>query len=936
MPVSTGPVKEPNLPDQQLVGLGQILQLLREADDPKVLIETTLTYLKRNFAADYGLIWLGLYDRLDHRLVGKGGTLPQGSAEMLKQRFSLSSGELMEQVVMQHRPVAVADLRQEVRAGEWQRLAERQGIQGTMMFPLVHRDRTLGVVILGSKQWGIFPSTQEKAYLTIVLSEVAALLERVERDWQRQQVKRPDKPLMQLMDRMRSLNFLGQRLEAVIEETHRFIGSTRSSIYWFEPKQRYFWRRISNQSKTTVLLDNTSANSGITAQEVGPFYQTLLNDQLVSISPEQTSLRSDAAQKLLQLLKARSVLVAPIIYQRELIGFLSVEDSGKRTWEEEERQYLRTAAQMIALASPLEDMEAVVQQTQLDHALITEISQSLYSKNDWRQTVTKSADLLGKRLKIDRLVVVLHNKETQCFDLCYQSHARQRRPLGAQLPALSALDWRTLASSPTPIGIENWEEDLRLGTWRKALMEMGCRSIMACSTAPGQELEGILLICNDTPRSWVTAESSLFQIAAQQLGLILHQWQLQRQQEQNQSLQTALRACVLRMQHLNQPEELDRFGLAAAAQVTESPMVALLSWFPGDLEARLLVPSNFADKRFLPALNTPIDLYQDPLVQQILAQTKPLRLNATDIPATSDWFRFAANTVGGSLLAATLRTSNDEVLGILLVADVADRHWSERHHLALETIVNQLAWCRRSLRLSTHLEAQRRNLSQLSWYKQRQLEEVHRTVNSGIQKLLQIKNKPGQEALTVTRQQQILHQINDAVTPLEDMITNEFWQLEFKQEPASLIGLLRRTLERVDPVIKERQLWSQVHNEDNPMITGDTSKLELILYEILLSACLRSEGGSRVDIWCRQFDAQWVEIAITDTGEVSDYLIEALKGEVAWDQLAPSPIDTGVGLHLQICKNLAEQMGAQFTLAALEDHRVMSRLMLPTAVNYSV
>jgi signal transduction histidine kinase len=493
-----------------------------------------------------------------------------------------------------------------------------------------------------------------------------------------------------------------------------------------------------------------------------------------------------------------------------------------------------------------------------------------------------------------------------------------------------------LASSPTPIGIENWEEDLRLGTWRKALMEMGCRSIMACSTAPGQELEGILLICNDTPRSWVTAESSLFQIAAQQLGLILHQWQLQRQQEQNQSLQTALRACVLRMQHLNQPEELDRFGLAAAAQVTESPMVALLSWFPGDLEARLLVPSNFADKRFLPALNTPIDLYQDPLVQQILAQTKPLRLNATDIPATSDWFRFAANTVGGSLLAATLRTSNDEVLGILLVADVADRHWSERHHLALETIVNQLAWCRRSLRLSTHLEAQRRNLSQLSWYKQRQLEEVHRTVNSGIQKLLQIKNKPGQEALTVTRQQQILHQINDAVTPLEDMITNEFWQLEFKQEPASLIGLLRRTLERVDPVIKERQLWSQVHNEDNPMITGDTSKLELILYEILLSACLRSEGGSRVDIWCRQFDAQWVEIAITDTGEVSDYLIEALKGEVAWDQLAPSPIDTGVGLHLQICKNLAEQMGAQFTLAALEDHRVMSRLMLPTAVNYSV
>jgi GAF domain-containing protein len=925
-----GPVKETIISEQQLVSLGQVLQTLRESDDTKVLIEHTLTYLKQNFAETFGLIWLGLYDRLDNRLVGKGGVAPKGN-ELLKQRFVLASGELMAQVVMQQRPIAVADLRQESRAGDWQRIAQRQDVQGTMIFPLVHRDRCLGVLVLAAKQWGTFPSTQEKACLSILLGEVAAILERVERDWQQQQRKRPIDPLMRLMDRLRQLQYLGQRLEAVIEETHRFVGSGRTSIYWFEPKQRYFWRRISNQAKTSVLLDNTSPTSGITAQEVSLFYQSLLNDQVVTIVPGQSSIRVDAAQKVLQLLKAKSLLAAPIIYQRQLVGFLAVEDNGKRDWEEEEQQYLRSAAQMVALASPLEDMEAVIQQSQLDNALISEISQSLYNRTDWRQTVTKSADLLGKRLKIDRLVVILYNKETKLFDVCYQSHPRNRRPIANQLPGLSELDWRLLENNTSPISIENWEEDLRLGTWRKLLLDLGSKSVMACSTAPGQTLEGVLLIGNETPRSWTSSESNLFQIAAQQLGLILNQWQLQRQQEQSQSLQAALRQCVLRMQNFNRLDDLERFALASAAKVTESPFVALLSWFPGDTTAQVVVPNELVDKRFTLSANTEIDIYQDPLIQQILAQPNPVRLPSATMPAASRWIQFKTT---GSLLAATLRTeSHQEILGILLVADVGDRHWSDRHRLALDTIVTQLAWCRRSIKLATRLEHQRRNLTQLTWYKQRHLEEVYRTINSGVGKLLEI-SKPGQDALVATRQQQILRQMQDVVTPLQQMITDEFWELQFKNEPLPLIGLLRRTLERVDGVIKERQLWSQVHNEDNPMVTGDTSKLELVLYEVLLSACRRSQTGSRVDIWCRQFDPNWVEIAITDTGEVSEYLLQALNGELAWDQLAPSPIDSGTGRHLQICKNLAQQMGADFTLMALEDNRVMSRLMLPSvAVN---
>jgi GAF domain-containing protein/signal transduction histidine kinase len=927
-----GPVKEPTTVEQLLVSLGQVLQTLRDAGDTQALLDSTLAYLKRQFS-DYGLIWLGLYDRLDHRLVGKGGILPKGGAELLKQRFSLTSGDLLEQVVIQQRPVAVADLRQENRARDWQQIATRQGIQGTMIFPLTHRNRCLGVVMLGSKGWGTFPSTHEKAALIMIMGEVAAILERVETDWEQQQIKRPEQPLLRLTDRLRSCNHLGQRLEAVIEESHRFVGATRTSIYWFEPKQRYFWRRVSNQNRTAVLLDHQSPNSGITVQDVGPFYQALLNDQLVTINREHSSIRQDIGQKLLNLLRARSLMVAPILYQQELIGFLSVEGAENHSWQGEEQQYLRAAAQLVALAAPLEEMEAVIQQSQLDNGLITNISQSLYSKADWRQTVTRTAELLSKRLKSDRLLVILHNPETGEFDICYQTHPRNRRPTAQQLTPLSELDHQMLERQTATLAIENWEEDLRFVAWRQPLLDLGIKSSMICSTSPGQTLEGVLLIGNETSRSWTQAEANLFQIAAQQLGLILHQWQLQRQQQQTQSLQTTLQQSIERMQSFNRLDELEWFGLNAMSRVTESPLALLLSWFPGDTVAQVMRPRELPDKRFTIATN-PISIGTDPLIQHVLGQPGRIEIDIAKLPSASrEWFQLSLKgnqPATGQIMALALRNSDPAgtPFGVVLVADIGDRHWSERHQLAFETLSQQLAWCRRSIHLATRFHDQHGPLAQLAWYKQRHLATAHRSVNQGIQRLLDM-NKPNQDMLAVTRQQQILRQMQDAIGPLNDMLDQETWNLQFKSEPIPLIGLLRRALDGVDRIVKARQLWMQVHHDGNPLVIGDPHKLEFMLYEILLSACERSALSSRVDIWCRQMDANWIEIAITDSSQLGEALIESINHGHRWDNLQPSPMDDAAGRQLMICKMLAQQMGAEFSIFALEDQRIMSRIVLP-------
>ena len=101
--------------DRQFVNLGRIMQFLRDEDSIDNLLTATLDYLRDNF--EYKLLWIGLYDAENHRLTGKGGTTPAGEIKFLKERFNLNAGDLLDQVILQRKPVPIADLRQEKRSG---------------------------------------------------------------------------------------------------------------------------------------------------------------------------------------------------------------------------------------------------------------------------------------------------------------------------------------------------------------------------------------------------------------------------------------------------------------------------------------------------------------------------------------------------------------------------------------------------------------------------------------------------------------------------------------------------------------------------------------------------------------------------------------------------------------------------------------------------
>ena len=953
--------------DEQIAALERVLQTLREEENVEVLLETTLGYLQAEF--DWRLIWIGLYDRQAHRLFGKGGMTPNGDLSFLKQRFALCPGDLLEQVVIELRPVGVADLRSENRAGEWRKAAQTFNIQGTTLFPLRYKDRCYGVILLGTDQWGASPKSGEKTQLAIVFGALATALYQIEKDWQRQQVKRPDESLLALISQLRELRSLDQYLQAVVEQAHEFIEPTRTNVYWFERERRYFWRRVSNRQVAPGLGQGRPA-SGITVGDLGEFYQALAGEQMVWIGESHSSLKTELTGRLMQQIRARSLLAAPIVLEGELLGFLAVEAGEPRIWQDNEKHYLRGAAQLVALTAPLSQMEERIEQIELDRDLTASIARAIYSDADWEATLKNTAEKLCGRLKCEYFLLLLYGEEQNRLEIVCQNLPRNRRPVPSPLNALDAADVRLLVLGE-PLAVENWEEDGRLGAWREVLAEAGVRSLLASSTsgkkAEGENrhrksIEGLLVVGHSATRTWRRSERELVRVVSQQLGLILHSWQQSSEIDKYQQFERSIKSGLAVLHHSGEEQsgeqksaaspiifpqlllqKLDRNFAQHVSKTLNSPLVAVITWNPGQ-ESGSISAAVAANPVF--ALNTEvmIPLETDALIQQTLAFAGVLQQSTSQLPlATKRWLRSPGI---GEILAVALRTAPEHApAGIVVVADAPGRQWSELSVNLLSSMASQLAWWRRYLAVQSAAESQRLDLEMLNWYKQRRFEDFYRTVGAGIKELGELSQsilqsaKEQKDALKTLRYQQVLRQIGNALGSTHLLLKHEQWRLQIGQDAVPVSAWLRRSIDRTAPLVKQSEILLEVNREpavslpagQTLSVRGDSIKLDLILCELLAAACRRSCVGDKIEIRSQLLGKDLLELCVIDSGPKCDrQLIDTFNGGAGSDILAVSA-NRSIVENLLICQRAIRLMGGNLSLEKLENNLIIARLVLPLA-----
>jgi GAF domain-containing protein len=972
-----GQPQKPIAAEQQILSLGRVLQSLREEDDVDVLIETTISYLKEQF--DYKLIWIALYDRLNHILFGQGGITPDHDNVFLRQRVVLSPGDLLEQVVIEQHPLGVADLQTEIRATEWHKVAQKHHIQGTVILPIRYKDRCLGLVLLGSERWGYLLTGETKARLMMVLGELGAVLYQNEMHKLSKQTRRIDEPLLELLENLRTLSNQNQRLEAAVQAAHKFISPSRTNVYWFEREGRYFWCRTSNQ---LVKIDRNSSNqqaAGITVQELSDFYYALAVNQIVSIGDARSSLKTHFTAKLLQRLKVRSLLAAPIIWQKNLVGFLAVESSEPRIWTDTERNFVQGVAGLISLVTPTESMESTIKQIQEDAQLTSQVAQGIYSEHELHETLNSCAKRVLARLAATRFLLLQYDSEQNNYQFIYQSQPDNRRPLTFTLNTLKELDEQLLQRSTQAIEIENLDEDLRFFNWRSSLLENGVRSLLVCKCTHEHIPTALLIITHETHHYWTTLEKELLWAVSQQIGVIVRQWQLHNRTTQQQKTSQAFEQCLrILTQSQNSIEienkHLERTALAQIASILDSPLAVMLSWAPGESWAEI-IPGVIDNSQFGIFADTSISIQSEALIQWALATESYLTLKVDNLPAeTRKWLNVPDKS---QIFVMALRTNAVyETTGVVLLVDYQKRRWSEQSLNAIATLISQLAWWRRQKQVTRLLESTTEELRQLNWYKHRRLEEIQRITAHSLKQIHDL-GIPANE-LTQMRYQLLLRQLDHTTTSMSGMLKLEHWQLHISWETMSIASLLKRSLERIENHLKQQKLWIGVHGlgqaideQESPKnsssvrgvptasaqavmaIAGDIVKIELVIHELLVIACSRSQIGSRIDIWCRRLDAAKpldtkhsstsegaelqtsLELSITYNGAIEPQLLTELHQNTPKDVLAPSNLNQPPGLHLLICQNLIQELGGELNFYQLPDNRVVSRLLLPLAVHDS-
>jgi len=946
-----------------LVSLSHTLQTLREQETVDILVKTTLDYLRTEF--NYALLWIGIYDRLSHRLRGIDGELSQMAQPSLPQQFALSPGDIMEQTVIQQAPVQVADLREESRAGQWQTVASRYGIQGTVVFPLCHRHLCFGVVVLGSTLWGDFPSVEQRSLLSMLFGELAMGLHQAEMDQQRERLKRPHEPLLEMMSQLQESQSLDDRLRTIVATTQQFLLPARTHIYWYDGDRALFWLRTREPASLSFRKSTTRGSTSrqgaenretteIPLAEFSGFHKTLCDNRIVAIGEAYSSLKADATSRLMAQIGARSLLAAPILSKGKLLGFLSVEGTEARIWQEGEKDYIRGAAQLVALTTPLSHLQERMAEIELDRDLTIGLPQGATSLKSY-------SERLSQRLHDAPVLVFSADSQTNQIELVSAYPASLGWEVGELFPSLSFVDWQLLQHSEGAIALQLSDDfneastrgggDMRFTSWQPLLIEAGVRSPLIANTEPGQLPKSFVVIAEPSSRVWTTSERELLTLASRQVGQILRSQAIQENSQQNQQMVKGIRHGLDCLANAPNWQAAESSHLHYLAEILESPFVGLVTWEPGLKTASL--STLVAQDAYQIPQGQEINVKKERLLQKVMSWQGVFGpVAVTRLPAaTQTWLEPLQGLVLRAIALQTITSSR--ATGVILVADPPQREWGERQVEALELLAGQLAWGRRAMLLEKRLNRYRDRLDPLNWYKQHRLEELYRGIGFDIKQLTQLTDLTGglsrldeddsrARSVQQVRHQELLRHLSDNLNGAVNLLKYEQWRLQLNPEPISIVRLFSRVLERVEPATAKRQIWMQVHRDQNVTLYADLAKFELVFVEVLLAACRRSPTGGRIDIWYRSIteegegNQEFVELSVTDSGEVSPRILGAFQPAILSaprenrDLLVASPLDRPPGLELIIFERLMRQMGGDFLIEKIEDGRIVSRLLVPT------
>ena len=541
---------------EPLADLARLLKGVKNSPTPEQAISPIFQYLHQSFG--FEVVWLGLYNPSDRQVeIKPGWGLPQSGFP--GQVLSLTPGDLLEQAVLRGQPVGVASLAETPRAGELARLVQGWDLQSTLLYPLNQQQRCLGILGLGSPRWGMGVGAPQRSHLAILTHLLTHLLHQYQREQYQRQTKQADLPLLSLLGQLGDLGNLEAQIQAVGEATQGFIGPTQSRIFWYEPQGQYFWQRypphLGSRSRPERALR-------LPADQLRRLGQMLRQQPVVVESP--AGVQASMAEPLLRQVQAQALMVAAIMAQGELRGFICVEDGVPRLWQAAEKEFLRGAGQVLALlptSVPKLPEPIRASPPSLDPPL-----QSLAPEGDGDQLERAALSYLQDQLGATLVGLITWSMGDPEARVTHLIHGNTQTWINQNLPISLARDplLNSALQSPVPLHLAAADLPQAGDAWFR-LPEPGQVAISALRTHPQHPVTAVLLALTAGPlKPWNTDQLRRFQAIADHLawarrqGQLIHYYQQRCQQLQqlNWYKQQFLQASHRQLQRLSAPPTL--------------------------------------------------------------------------------------------------------------------------------------------------------------------------------------------------------------------------------------------------------------------------------------------------------------------------------------------------------------------------------------------
>ncbi len=699
---------------------------------------------------------------------------------------------------------------------------------------------------------------------------------------------------------------------------------------------------------------------------------------MVAIGANRSPLKAESTGKILSRLKARSLLAAPILAKSDLLGFLAVEDSQPRIWEEAERNYIRAIAQLVAIVSVNEDLAATLEQSQQDTIFSQTIAQIIFNSSNSNDARSQATNLLNKRLETD-YVLVLQEEPGGTLKLIHQAHPPDRHPLTTPLERLMPSDREMIFQKDREtFEVEDIQASSHLRDWLPTLNNLGLRSLIisVINTPSTGEEPALLIFAQSNPRTWNSLERSLISIVAGQLRMLNTFFAAREQVNKSELISQTLEDGLQALWSLpKNPKKFASKWLEYLATASTCPLVSMWQWGSGEVSKPNLELGFFklTDLFVAPGLNLPKNLAipaADPLIQTILKQDSGfVYLTTADLSVT---MRNVFHSAGlEQLLFISLPRSKSRRKSSSLADQSSSNQLDTLNSLDKKEVSSRIIflfadqqkipaylWAGSSPVLLTLLQQfvltlnyqqkqfvdsqDRSNLQALNWYKHCSLSLLHQSMIERITSLLQVDPKAslgvGEGGLGGVRTTQVLHQLEGILTALNPVLTQELWELKTDLTSVPLVSLIKRSLRNLESICQQRQVIPVVLNNLGGNAYADRWKLECIIFEVLLTCIFQTASGNRLTILTKAAtnaqesrSAQLLELIIVErpaTIEESSANLPALatndqptNQQSIFTQLPPM-------LHGQICQKILKSWGGDLQFGKSSEGNFFTRLLL--------